>query len=109
MRMRGCRREAPAHGSTTLGMEGRYLAARLYLRAKGMVLGAQHEGVQCVKQWHRQRVVSAVPEEWPPWRHPMLGYVRRLAVLLALPPNAVRCTMTRRSRSLTRRALAHGR
>ena len=66
MRMTGCCREAPAHGSTTLGMEGRYLAARLSPRAMGMVLGVTHEGVQCVKKWPRRRVVPAVPEEWPP-------------------------------------------
>jgi hypothetical protein len=109
MRMAGCCCEAPTHASTTLGMERRYLSARLYPRAMGMVLGVKHEGVQCVKKWPRQLVVPAVPEEWLPWRHPILGDLRLLAVVLELPPNAVRCTMTRCSRSPTRRALAHGR
>jgi hypothetical protein len=95
MRMTGCRREALAHGSTTLGVEGRDLAIRLSPRPMGMVLGIKHEGVQRVKQWPHQRVVPAVPEEWPPWWHPILGHVRLLAIVLELSPNAVRCTLTR--------------
>ena len=99
MRMTGCRREAPMPGSTTLGVEGRYLAIRLSLRPMGLVLGVKHEGVQCVKQWPHQRVVPAVPKEWPPWWHQMLGDARLLAVLWELSPNAVRCTLPRCSRS----------
>jgi hypothetical protein len=73
----GCRREAPPHGYTTFGVEGRYLAARLYPRAMGVVLGVRHEGVQRCQKWRRQRSAPAVPEEHPPWRHPILGDLRR--------------------------------
>jgi hypothetical protein len=62
----GCRREAPPHGYTVFGVEGRYLAARLYPHAMGLVLGERSEGIECVNKWHRQRVLLAVDEEWPP-------------------------------------------
>ena len=107
MSMTGCRREAPPHGYTTFGVEGRYLAARLYPHAMGLVRGGEREGVELLKKWRRQRVVPAVPEELPPWRHPILGCLRLLAVILELPPNAVRCTMARGSRSLTREGVLY--
>ena len=39
MHMAGCCREAPAHGYTVWCVNGRYLAARLDPRAKGMMCG----------------------------------------------------------------------
>ena len=68
MRTTGCRREAPSHGYTTFGVEGRYIAARLYPRAMGLVRGGEREGVEILKKWRRQQVVPTVPEELPPWR-----------------------------------------
>jgi hypothetical protein len=105
----GCRREAPPHGYTTFGVEGRYLAARLYPRAMGLVRGGERDGVELLKKWRRHRAVPAVPAEQPPWRHPILAYLRLEGIIMNWPPNAVRCDMTKCSRSLTRRALAHGR
>jgi hypothetical protein len=107
MGMTGCRREAPPHGYTTFGVEGRYLAARLYPRAMGLVRGGGPEGVELCQKWWRQRMVPAVPEERPPWRHPIFIDLRLLAIILEWPPNAVRCTMTRCSRNLTRRDVQH--
>jgi hypothetical protein len=103
----GCRREAPPHGYTTYGVEGRYLAARVYPRAMGFVREGERDGVELLKKWRRQRVMPRVPEEQPPWRHPILGDLRLLALLLNWPPNAVRCSMTRCSRSVTRRSVQH--
>jgi len=65
--------------------------------------------VELLKKWRCHRAVPAVPEEQPPWRHPILAYLRLEGIILNWPPNAVRCDMTKCSRSLTRRALAHGR
>jgi hypothetical protein len=104
----GCRREAPPHGFTVFAEQG-YIAARLYPRAIGMVSGGGIEGVELFRKWRRHRLVPAVPEEQPPWRHPLLPHLELLAVILQWSPHAVRCTMTRCSRSLTRRSLAHGR
>jgi hypothetical protein len=98
-----CRCEAPPHGYTVFGVEGRYLAVRLYPDAMGIVLGGKFDGVKCVQKWPRQRVRPAVPEEWPPWRHPILKYIDLVALIMQWPPNGARCTMTRASRSLTRR------
>jgi hypothetical protein len=109
MHMTGCRREAPEHGYTVGCENGRYLAARLYPRAMGMVCGGGPEGVELWEKWRRPRVVPAVPEELPPWHHPLLARLRLLAMVLEWPSNAVRCSMTRCSRSLTRREVAHGR
>jgi hypothetical protein len=109
MGMTGCRREVPPHGYTTFGVEGRYIAARLYPRAMGFMCGGGPEGIELLKKWRRQRMVSAVPEERRPWRHPILMDLRLLAIILKLPPNAVRCTMSKSSRSLTRRPITHGR
>jgi hypothetical protein len=74
----GCRREAPPHGYTVFGVEGRYFAARLYPRTMGIVLGGRHEGVQRCQKWRRHRVMPAVLEEGPPHRHPILRYLRLL-------------------------------
>jgi hypothetical protein len=103
MCMTGCRREAPPHGYTVFGVDGRYLAARLYPGAMGIVFVGGPEGVDLFKKWRRHRVVPAVPEEEPPCRHPILRHLRLLGIILNWPPNAVRCAMTRGSRSLTRR------
>jgi hypothetical protein len=108
MGMIGCRREAPPHGYTVFGERG-YLAARLYPRAMGMVSGGGPEGVELFQKWRRHRIVPAVPEEQPPWRHPILRHLRLLAVIMEWPPNAVHCSLSRCSRSLTRRDVAHGR
>jgi hypothetical protein len=105
----GCRREAPAPGYTVRCDNGRYLAARLYPRAMGVVCGGGPEGVERLKTWRRPGVVPAVPEEQPPRHHPLLAHLRLVAVVLPWPPNAVRCTLTRCSRSLTRREDADGR
>jgi hypothetical protein len=59
----GCRGEAPPHGYTLFGVEGRYFAARLYPHVMGYVLGGEFEGARCVQKWRRQRVKPAVPEE----------------------------------------------
>jgi hypothetical protein len=109
MQITGCRREAPPHGYTKYSVEGRYLAARIYPRAMGLVLGGERDGVELLQKWHRHRVVPTVPEEQPPWRNPILRDLRLLAMILEWPPNAVRCNMTKCSRSLSRREVAHGR
>ncbi len=103
MRRTDCRREAPPHGYTTYGVEGRYIAARLYPRAMGFVRGGERDGVELLQKWRRPRVVPAVPEEQPPWRHPILMDLRFLAILMEWPANAVRCDMAKCSRSLMRR------
>ena len=105
----GCRREAPAHGYTVWCDNGRYLAARLYPRAMGLVCGGGPEGVELWQKWRRHRAVPAVPEDLPPWPHPLLAHLRLVAMMLQWPPNAVHCTLTQCSRSLTRREDAHGR
>jgi hypothetical protein len=80
-----------------------YIAVRLYPHATGVVMAGGSVGIECVNKWRRQRIKHAVPEEWPPWRHPILTEIRLLATLMQWPSNAERCTMTRASRSLTRR------
>jgi hypothetical protein len=108
-RTTACRHEAQPHGYTTSGVEARYLAARIYPRAMGFVRGGERDGVELLKKWRRPRVVPAEPEAQPPWRHPILGDIRLLALLLNWPPNALCCSMTKGSRSLMRRDVAHGR
>jgi hypothetical protein len=103
MRRTDCRREAPPHGYTTYGVEGRYLAARLYPHTMGLVRGGERDGVELLKKWHRQRMGPVVPEDLPLRWHPILGYLRLLGIIIHWPPNAVRCSMTRCSRSLTQR------
>jgi hypothetical protein len=62
--------------------------------------------MECFKKWRRQRVKPAVTEEHPPWRHPILKYIELVALIMQWPPNGARCTMTRASRSLTRRNMS---
>jgi SAM-dependent methyltransferase len=75
----------------------------------GIMLGGRHVGVRVCHKWRRQRVVPAVPEEHPPWQHPILRYLRLLAAIMIWPPTAERCTVTRCSHRLTRREGTHGR
>jgi hypothetical protein len=99
----GCRREAPAHGYTVWCDNGRYLAARLYPRAMGMVCGGGPEDVDLRQKWRRHS------EQRPLRHHPLLDCLRLVAMMLAWPPNAVHCALTRRSRSPSRREIAHER
>jgi hypothetical protein len=75
----------------------------------GFVRGGERDGVELLNKWPRHRVVPAVREEQPPWHNPILAYLRLEGIIMHWPPNAVRCSMTKCSRSLTRRTLAHGR
>jgi hypothetical protein len=110
MRKTDCRHEAPPHGYTIGGgIEGRYIAARIHPRAMGLVRGGEHDGVELLNKWRRPQAVPVVPEEQPPWRHPILAYLRLEGIIMNWPPNAVRCDMTKCSRSLSRRPPADGR
>ena len=109
MQITGCRREAPPHGYTLTGIEGRYLASRIYPCAMGLVRGGEWDGVVLLQKWPRRWRVPTGNEAGRLWQHPIIRDLRLLAAIGHWPPNAVRCQLTQRSRSLRRREVAHGR